>query len=191
MQSVAIIEVVIAAVAVGLLVAVLSLFARALARRGRPLVAPALLDGALAASLVAVVLATLTPLSQLGTELGGSAEVNLRPLELMDGAPGVFAVVNLVLLVPTIVLLAQRWRRAGIVRLAVAGVAMSLTIELVQLTHPGRGTNVDDVLLNSAGVLVAAVVGVTIRRLRLPSRPPRAQPRQPSRSEPWVGSGRP
>ncbi|MEX0835760.1 MAG: VanZ family protein, partial [Nitriliruptor sp.] len=161
------------------------------ARRGRPLVAPALLDGALAASLVAVVLATLTPLSQLGTELGGSAEVNLRPLELMDGAPGVFAVVNLVLLVPTIVLLAQRWRRAGIVRLAVAGVAMSLTIELVQLTHPGRGTNVDDVLLNSAGVLVAAVVGVTIRRLRLPSRPPRAQPRQPSRSEPWVGSGRP
>ncbi len=191
MRSVDVAEVAIAAIAVGLVVVVFSVLARAVARRGRPLVAPALLDGALAASLVTVGLATLSPLDQVGTEVGGRAEINLRPFELMAGAPAVFAVINLLLLVPTIVLLAQRWRRAGIVRLTVAGMALSVAIELVQLTHPARGTNVDDVLLNSAGALGAAVVGVAIRRVRTPRRRARPRAGRADRREPWVGSGRP
>jgi VanZ family protein len=160
-------------VQVALVAALITLLAsaawRAVAGRGRrPVLAPAVLDAALVASLAAVFVATLSPLEQFGTGLGARPEVNLRPLEAMDGAPEWYARINAVLLVPTVLLLAQRWRRAGIVRLTLFGVALSVTIELLQLAHPERGTNVDDVLLNSAGAAAAAVVGVLIRRSTTP-----------------------
>lgn len=163
MRSVEISEVFLAAAVAGVVALVLSALIR-LARGQRRVLGPALLDGAIVASLAGVVVATLSPLGLLGSRLDHPSEVNLRPLEAMRGAPRYFAVINAVLLVPTIVLLAQRWRRAGIVRLSLAGVALSLFIEGAQLIHPERGTNVDDVLLNSAGAAVAAVIGVRIRR---------------------------
>jgi hypothetical protein len=176
-------EVVVVALVVGVAAAVVSVLVR-LVRRGRgrrPVLGAALLDGAILASLAAVLVATLTPIELLGTRLDQPSEVNLRPLEALHGAPRFYTVINAVLLVPTILLLAQRWQRAGIVRLTLAGVALSLAIETLQLVHPTRGTNVDDLALNSAGALAAAVVGVTIRASRRRSGgrdgPTRGQPR--------------
>lgn len=157
-------EVLVAAVVAGVVVVVISALIR-LGRGDRPVLGPALLDGAIVASLAGVVVATLSPLELLGTRLDDPSEVNLRPLDAMRGAPRYFAVINAVLLVPTIVLLAQRWRRAGVVRLLLAGVALSVVVEGAQLIHPQRGTNVDDVLLNSAGAAVAAVIGLLVRRM--------------------------
>jgi hypothetical protein len=161
-------EVLLAALAVGVLVTVASALIR-LATRGRdrpPVFGAALLDGALLASLAGVLVATLSPIELFGVRPGRASEVNLRPLEALRGAPEFYAVINTVLLAPTIILLAQRWRRAGIVRLVLAGVAFSFAIEILQLAHPVRGTNVDDLALNSAGALGAAIVGVAIRTLR-------------------------
>lgn len=165
MGRVQISEVLLAALAAGLFATGVSLLLR-LATRGRgrrPVFGAAVLDGAIVASLAGVLVATLTPIELLGTRLDRPSEVNLRPLEAMRGAPRFYAVINLVLLVPTIVLLAQRWRRAGVIRLTLAGVALSATIEVAQLVHPTRGTNVDDLALNSAGAFAAAIAGVTIR----------------------------
>lgn len=168
MGRVVISEVFLAALAVGLLTAVISGLWRSVTRgRGRgSMLGAALLDGALAASLAGVLVATLTPVELIGTHQVRPVEINLRPLEAMRGAPRVYALVNAVLLVPTIFLLAQRWRRAGVIRLTLAGAALSLAIEVTQLLHPLRGTNVDDLALNTAGGAVAAVLGVTVRLLR-------------------------
>lgn len=160
-------------VQVALVAALVTLLASALWRvvagRGRrPFLGPAVLDAALVASLGVVFAATFSPIEQFGTGVATRAEVNLRPFEAMRGAPDWYARINAVLLVPTVLLLAQRWRRAGIVRLAVFGVALSATIELLQLVHPDRVTNVDDLMLNSAGAGAAAVVGVLIRRSTTP-----------------------
>lgn len=161
-------EVVLAALVVGVAVALLSSLVR-LVRRGRgrrPVLGAALLDGAIAASLAAVVVATLSPLELLGDRLDRSSEINLRPFEAMRGAPEFYAHINVALLVPTIVLVAQRWRRAGIVRLTLLGTLLSVGIEALQLVHPVRGTNVDDIALNTAGAFAAAVLGVAIRYAR-------------------------
>jgi hypothetical protein len=186
-------EVVVAALVVGAAVAVVSLVARMVrrGRGGRPVLGAALLDGAIAASLAAVLVATLSPIELLGTRLDRPSEVNLRPLEALHGAPRFYAVINALLLVPTVLLVAQRWQRAGIVRLTLAGVALSVAIETLQLVHPARGTNVDDLALNSAGALAAAIVGVTIRAARRRTGggagPTRGQPRS---SRQVTGAGR-
>jgi hypothetical protein len=164
---------------------VLSGLVRAAASRGRsPDLGQALLDGALIASIVGVLVATMWPLGLLGVDTGAPPEINLQPFDRLDGAPPMFAVINLLLLVPTILLLAQRWQRAGVIRLAVVGVTMSVTIELVQLAHPLRGTNVDDVALNSLGAVVAAIVGVSLRALVRAKHRRTARARQPAR-EPY------
>jgi hypothetical protein len=180
LRNVMIAEVVLVALVVAVVTASASASWRAVAGRGRrPVLAPALLDAALVASLAAVLAATLSPIDELGAGLGTPPEINLRPFEAMRGAPEWYARVNAVLLVPTVLLLAQRWRRAGVVRLTLVGVALSATIELLQLVHPERGTNVDDLVLNSGGAAAAAVVGVLIRRSTTPrlrgGPPPRAQ----------------
>lgn len=154
-----------AALVTGVAVTVVSGVVRALSR-GDARFGSALLDGALAASIAGVVVATLSPLGLLLVDTGQPPAINLTPLDRLDGAPPRFAIINLLLLVPTVLLLAQRWRRAGIVRLTLLAFAVSVGIELVQLLHPDRGTNVDDVALNTAGAAAAAIVGVVIRRLR-------------------------
>jgi glycopeptide antibiotics resistance protein len=133
----------------------------------------AALDGAIVGSLAAVLLGTLSPLDQLGAIGPGDARVNLVPFELMRGAPERYGVINLWLLTPLVIAVAQRWRRAGVVRLTLAGVLLSGAIEFAQLFHPARGTNVDDLIYNTGGALAGAIVGVAIRRLvRGPRRPP-------------------
>lgn len=175
MGSVSITGIVAVSAVAGATVLIASVLVRVIAGRGRASVlAPAVLDAAIAASLAAVAVATLSPLAELGTGLDHPSEVNVRPLEAMRGAPAVYGVVNVLLLVPTIVLLAQRWRRAGVLRLTVTGAALSAGVEVLQLVHPVRGSNVDDLLLNTAGAAAAAVVGVVVRRLRTPLSPRRA-----------------
>ena len=155
-----------AALLVGAVVALLSGLVRATIGRGRTGLAAALLDGALVASVAAVLVATMSPVELLFRPDAAPPEVNLQPFDRLDGAPPRFAVINVLLLAPSVLLLAQRWRRAGIVRLTLVALAASVAIELVQLWHPQRGTNVDDVALNTLGGAVAAVVGVALRRLR-------------------------
>ena len=149
---------------VGAVVAVLSGLIRSVVSRGRDVpLGSALLDGALVAAVAVIVVGTMSPLGQFGDATVVGDRVNLVPFRRLQGAPREYAVINLVLLVPLVLLLAHRWRRAGVVRLAAFGVLVSLTIELAQLFHPARGTDVDDLILNSIGAAVAAVLGVTTR----------------------------
>jgi hypothetical protein len=185
-------EVVLVALVVGVLVTAVSGLARLVARRGTaPVLGAALLDGALAASLAAVLVATLSPVGLLGTQLDRATEINLRPLEALRGAPPFYAVINAVLLAPTIVLLAQRWQRAGIVRLTLAGAVLSFAIEVTQLLHPTRGSNVDDLALNTAGAFVAAVVGVLVRAVARRGRGGSTAPTEHGPSRQVTAAGRP
>lgn len=68
---------------------------------------------------------------------------------------------------------ATRWGRLAAA--TVSGALLSLLIESVQLALPSRATDVDDVLFNTLGALLGAVVGVLAfggrgRRRRLTSR---------------------
>lgn len=155
-----------AALLVGVAGTVVSGLVRAASSRGRSSFGAAVLDGALAASVAGVAVATLSPLDLLLVDTGEPPDINLTPFDRLDGAPPRFAIINLMLLAPTVLLLAQRWRRAGVIRLTSLALVVSIGIELVQLFHPMRGTNVDDVALNTAGAAVAAIVGVIVRRLR-------------------------
>lgn len=178
------------ALLVGVTVTLVSGVVRSLLPRTRAGFGPAALDGALVASVAGVVVATMTPFDLLFAWQAAPPEINLTPLDRLDGAPPRFAVINTLLLVPTVLLLAQRWRRAGIVRLTLTGAALSLTIELVQLLHPERGTNVDDLVLNTAGAAAAAIVGVGIRRVR-GAHVPRRRAVLPEALEAEVASSRP
>jgi glycopeptide antibiotics resistance protein len=149
-------------------------------RRGRDL-GDVWVDGALVFSLVVVALATFTPLSVFGEVLGTRPNVQLAPLERLDGAPVEFAVINLLLLAPVAFLLVLRGRRARLVGSILLCVALSIGIETLQLLHPLRGTNVDDVLLNSLGAVGGAVLGGFARLVRPTTR--RRTRRSPRRSE--------
>lgn len=180
------------AMVAGVVTALVSGVVRAISPRGRDSVlGAALLDGALLASAVGVVLATMSPIEQLWAPSATSPEINLVPLDRLDGAPPRFAVINTLLLVPTVVLLAQRWRRAGIVRLTLAALLVSLTIETVQLFHPMRGTNIDDLALNTVGAFGGAIVGVMLRSLGRVRRRRRGPARAPLEAEVAADARRP
>jgi hypothetical protein len=166
------------AVPIGIVTGILSWWWRG---RAGVLRADAWIDGALAGSLVGVLLATFTPLSEFGT--AGRRVVQLVPLERLDGAPVEFAVINLLLLAPVALLLVLRGSRARFVQVVVACVALSVVIETLQLFHPSRGTNVDDVLLNSVGALAGATLGGIGRLLRPTTRRHRAARRPRGRRE--------
>jgi hypothetical protein len=151
-------------------------------RSGRPR-ADAWIDGALVGTGLGVFLATLTPLSAFGAADGRAPVVQLTPLERLDGAPVEFAVINLLLLAPLAFLLVLRGRRAHLVPVVLACVGLSVLIETLQLLHPMRGTNVDDVLLNSAGAAGGAVLGGLARLVRPASRRHRAGRRRPGDPE--------
>jgi hypothetical protein len=151
------------AVPLGLLAGVVSWLVR---RRRGAATADAWIDGALVGALVGVLLATLTPLSELGETAPSRGAIQLVPLERLDGAPVEFAIINLLLLAPVAFLLVLRGRRAWLVPAVLACVALSVAIEGLQLFHPSRGTNVDDVLLNSAGALAGGVLGGLARLVR-------------------------
>ncbi|MTV25373.1 VanZ family protein [Nitriliruptoraceae bacterium ZYF776] len=170
-----------AALVVGLAVTVGSGLVRAATGTRRTFGAAAL-DGALIGSLAGVAVATLYPLDRFG-ELTSRPEIQLVPLERLDGAPIEFAVINVLLLVPTVLLLAQRWRSVGVVRLTLLAGLLSCLIEGAQLFHPERGTNVDDLILNTVGAAGAAIVGVTVRWARGRSLRRATPPRSPLEAE--------
>jgi hypothetical protein len=166
------------AVPIGLLVGFLSWWWRG---RAGVLRADAWIDGALAGTLVGVLLATFTPLSEFGELSTAPRAVQLIPLERLDGAPVEFAVINLLLLAPAACLLVLRGTRARFAPVVAACVALSVVIETLQLFHPSRGTNVDDVLLNSLGALAGATLGGVGRLLRPTTRHHRAARRRRGR----------
>lgn len=154
-----------AAAVVSTLVAGTAVLARrsASSRQRGEMVGVSLLDGGLAGALTIALLATLMPVGMLGrAELGRN--INLVPLvELAWSGPELVAI-NLLLLVPFGLVAALRFPRLGPARLTLAGLGVSVLIELLQLTHPLRGTNVDDVLLNTFGAGCGAAVGLLITR---------------------------
>jgi hypothetical protein len=173
------VAVLVVAVPVGIVVGVLSWWWRD--RTGRS-GGDAWVDGALAAALIGVLLATFTPLSAFGATGGTDPTVQLTPLERLDGAPVEFAVINLLLLAPVAFLLVLRGPRARFVWVVLACIGLSVGIETLQLLHPMRGTNVDDVLLNSLGALAGAVLGGVVRLVRPTTRQYREVRRQERRT---------
>ncbi|MFA9443831.1 VanZ family protein [Egicoccus sp. AB-alg6-2] len=151
-----------AAVPVGLLVGLVVWRRRRAAHRATR---DAWIDGALVGWLVAVGVATLSPLGEFG-QLTPAPEVVLDPFARLPGAPAEYAVVNLLLLAPVGLLLVLRGLRANLLRAVLFGAVTSLTVEVLQLFHPGRGTNVDDLILNTVGVVLGAVLGLLLRPLR-------------------------
>jgi glycopeptide antibiotics resistance protein len=108
---------------------------------------------ALAGSLVLILLVTLTPTH-------AHHEVHLRPLQDVLGAfeptlnlqrmLGVIG--NVALFAPLGAVLRARGVELG--QATARGLALSFAIELTQLGIPGRTTSVDDVLLNTVGVVL-------------------------------------
>ena len=108
---------------------------------------------ALAAWVAIVLLVTLTPTH-------AQHEVHLRPLQdvlaAFDPTLHVLRLLgvigNVVLFVPLGAILRARGVERG--RAVLYGLALSTAIELTQLAVPGRTTSVDDVLLNTVGVVL-------------------------------------
>ncbi len=74
---------------------------------------------------------------------------------------------NIALFVPTGMLLPLLYRRFGrFAKTAAAGFLLSLCIELLQLPFSARATDVDDLILNTAGTALGWCVFAAIRSLR-------------------------
>jgi hypothetical protein len=163
--------------AVASVVAALPALRRRDARGARTAVTRVLLAGA----VLAVLAVTLT---------GGAAGtgVNLVPGEgirtALRNANSELGLVNLVgnvvMFVPVGLLLplATRLRFGGTVA---ACAALSVLVECVQLTL-GRSLDVDDVLLNTLGGFVGALLGLGVLRLRCPGRGQRSSTAAKARS---------
>jgi hypothetical protein len=155
-----------AALPVGVLVGVLVWRGR---RRRPSARRDAWVDGAIAGWLAAVMIATLSPLTGFGA-LGAEPDVVLVPFRRLPGAPVAYAVINLLLLAPLGLLLTLRGARPALPTAIGFGVVTSFGIEVLQLFHAERGTNVDDLILNTAGVVVGALLGAVLRPVRAGAR---------------------
>jgi len=78
---------------------------------------------------------------------------------------------NIVVFIPLGIGLAGIWPgqngRQTILRAALFGLLVSLTIELTQLTIPSRATDVDDLIFNTAGTMLGAIMFVAIQQKKL------------------------
>ena len=134
----------------------------------------------LASVMLAITALAILAVTLSGSDVGLGRSVNLRPgagiraeLDNVNHALGVVNVLgNVILFVPmgwlTAVLVlyepstdAMRGLRRGVL----AGLALSVAIEMSQYML-GRAADVDDVLLNSAGALVGAMIGVALSTAR-------------------------
>ncbi|MDR0905895.1 MAG: VanZ family protein [Oscillospiraceae bacterium] len=70
---------------------------------------------------------------------------------------------NIVLFVPLGVLLPLLWRRFTPVKTVIVGAALSLAIEVTQF-FTGRGTDIDDLILNTLGTLCGCCVYLILRK---------------------------
>ncbi|MGZ4499066.1 MAG: VanZ family protein [Nocardioidaceae bacterium] len=134
---------------------------------------------------LAAVLLGMTTLAILAVTLGGGdasfgRSVNLQPgagiraeLDNVNHALGVVNILgNIVVFVPlgwltaVLVLYAPSvGELRGLRRGALAGLVLSLTIEMSQY-FLGRAADVDDVLLNTAGAVLGATIGAALSALR-------------------------
>jgi glycopeptide antibiotics resistance protein len=78
--------------------------------------------------------------------------------------------INLALLAPFGFLLQLRWPALGIHGVSLVSLVFAFVIETAQLSHPMRGTNVDDVLLNVLGAVAAGGLAMSIKQLGRSSR---------------------
>lgn len=137
-------------------------------------------DAFLALSILGVLLATLYG----DTENFGEAHVQLVPVSallhtLFEAGDAWVALrdmaFNVLAFVPFGFFTAQRiHRKHRIVRTVLAGIALSLLVETIQLVFlTGRTVDVNDVILNVLGTSVGGVAGWALRR-RTPKREPAA-----------------
>lgn len=73
-------------------------------------------------------------------------------------SPALHYAENLLLLVPTAVLAALRWPHIRRMRIALAMLALTCVIELVQRWIPGRDPDIYDVLTNAGGAWAALML---------------------------------
>lgn len=153
--------VVAAVVAVPAAVAAVRLLARRRARRGHPLpVRTAAADVAMVAGTVPWIWMILTP----GTVSSTVSLIPFRDLSALLHAPAETAFVqiggNLLVFAALGALLPLRSARlASLARIAGVAAGASLTVELLQYgLSLGRVSSVDDVLVNTAGAVLAAAV---------------------------------
>lgn len=119
----------------------------------------------------AVAFMTLRP----GTGLG--VRLNLLPLQFDGTGSEIDAVLNTFVFVPLGLLMVLAGARFGTV--LVVALASTLTIEVTQyLTDLGRTADINDVITNTAGALLGALVMLGIRRatLSLAARAPSPTP---------------
>lgn len=107
-----------------------------------------------------ILLVTLTPTH-------AHHELHLRPLHVAAFDPSL-NLVRLIGVIGNVVLFAPlgavlRFRDTELRWAALAGAALSTAVEAAQLVVPGRTTSVDDVLLNTLGVVVGYLLAA--RRL--------------------------
>ena len=119
-------------------------------------------NAALAASIALILLVTLTPTH-------AHHELHLRPLhDVIAAFDPSLNLVRLIGVIGNVVLFAPlgavlRFRDTELRWAALAGAALSTAVEAAQLVVPGRTTSVDDVLLNTLGVVVGYLLAA--RRL--------------------------
>ena len=147
------------------------------------LLSPRLKTAFLALSVLAICVATLRP---TGDSLAAAWSFSLA-----SGAEGIAEVIqNLLLFIPFGIALALRSpspeRRGGQgvrtgqgVRLLLAGVALSFTVEFLQQWIPGRDPSVGDLVTNSVSTLLGGALVWTARRWLHP----------PERHAPWFSLG--
>lgn len=127
----------------------------------------ALVEAVLAATVLGILMATLTPIDMLGdTALPHRPAVNLVPFQALVGTPLQWATINFLMFLPFGALLRARLPSLSVVSIVASGAALSVAVELSQLLHPLRVTNIDDVLLNTAAVAVGSLVTTAALRAR-------------------------
>jgi VanZ family protein len=105
---------------------------------------------AIALSVFAIIAITLTPIGN-GPPLPFSPSIGEGRRWLADG------LLNLVLFVP--LGLALGWNGRSVAKVALAGLLLSTAVEIAQLWIPGRDSSLSDIVFNTGGTLVGALLG--------------------------------
>jgi len=129
---------------------------------------------AFAAYLLAVLLITWLPSEEAGKVTGivDAIAGMLVPLGIpFDiGYSTLEFLANIALFLPLGALHVLAWHRLPWWTAALGGFALSAVIELVQIVLPTRYSTVSDVIANSMGALVGALLVVAVRRIRRAAR---------------------
>lgn len=120
-------------------------------------------DLALAAAIAAIVVVTLLTPSRFGDD----ADIELVPfVDLVRALAGRYSlrnaligiIGNVVLFIPFGMALRWRWPSLGVVAVAGCALALSAGVEVAQATLGGRWANVTDVITNTVGGAIGAML---------------------------------